>query len=112
MITGRSQIKAGHLFSCISINSLQLGCESGRKNRAGHCEEQQIKGRHISGSWGQYQAQSIVRRNFEYYSEDPYLAGKMAASFIKNAQKPVLEPVLSILPAIIRNIGGLIQIQQ
>ena len=29
----------------------------------------------------------LCGRNFEYFSQDPYLAGKMAASFIKNAQK-------------------------
>ena len=44
----------------------------------------------------------LCGRNFEYISEDPYLAGKLAASFIKNAQKTGLVRVLSTLPVTIR----------
>ena len=39
-----------------------------------------------AGAWSQSETQPPVRRNFEYFSEDPYLAGKLAAGSIRGIE--------------------------
>lgn len=44
-------------------------------------------------------------RNFEYFSEDPYLSAEMGGIISKVCKAKESEPRLSILPPIIRNTG-------
>lgn len=45
----------------------------------------------------------LCGRNFEYFSEDPYLSGKLAAGFIRGVEEEGLVPALSTLLPIPRN---------
>lgn len=46
-------------------------------------------------------------RSFEYFSEDPYLAGRLGAAWVRGAQSTGMAPASSTLPQIIRNTSAL-----
>ena len=71
----------------------------------GHILGQECQAEHVAmllGPGVNMKRSPLCGRNFEYFSEDPYLAGKLAAAYIRGLQARVWPPASSTSPATIR----------